>query len=77
MGVPDANGNATATKIIDTPASYHNGACGFSFADGHAEIHRWSGSAIKNNVNAGAANYAAGDSLQDLQWLQARTTVAK
>ena len=25
----------------DIPASYHNGACGFSFADGHAEIHKW------------------------------------
>jgi prepilin-type N-terminal cleavage/methylation domain-containing protein/prepilin-type processing-associated H-X9-DG protein len=25
----------------DLPASYHNGACGFSFADGHAEIHKW------------------------------------
>jgi prepilin-type N-terminal cleavage/methylation domain-containing protein/prepilin-type processing-associated H-X9-DG protein len=25
----------------DTPASYHNGACGFSFADGHSEIHKW------------------------------------
>ena len=25
----------------DLPASYHNGACGFGFADGHAEIHRW------------------------------------
>jgi prepilin-type processing-associated H-X9-DG protein len=25
----------------DTPASYHNGACGFSFADGHAEIKKW------------------------------------
>ena len=25
----------------DIPASYHGGACGFSFADGHAEIHRW------------------------------------
>jgi prepilin-type N-terminal cleavage/methylation domain-containing protein/prepilin-type processing-associated H-X9-DG protein len=23
------------------PASYHGGAAGFSFADGHAEIHRW------------------------------------
>ena len=28
----------------DTPASYHNGACGFSFADGHAEIHKWKSS---------------------------------
>ena len=28
-------------RIIDYPASYHNGACGFSFADGHAEIRKW------------------------------------
>jgi prepilin-type N-terminal cleavage/methylation domain-containing protein/prepilin-type processing-associated H-X9-DG protein len=27
--------------ITDTPATYHNGACGFSFADGHSEIHKW------------------------------------
>ncbi len=25
----------------DRPASYHNGACGFSFADGHSEIRKW------------------------------------
>jgi prepilin-type N-terminal cleavage/methylation domain-containing protein len=25
----------------DLPASYHNGACGFDFADGHAEVHKW------------------------------------
>ena len=25
----------------DVPASYHNGACGFSFCDGHSEIHKW------------------------------------
>jgi len=30
-----------ATSWGDVPASYHNGACGFSFADGHAEIHKW------------------------------------
>jgi prepilin-type N-terminal cleavage/methylation domain-containing protein/prepilin-type processing-associated H-X9-DG protein len=23
------------------PANYHNGACGFSFADGHAEVRKW------------------------------------
>ncbi len=27
--------------IIDYPASTHNGAGGLSFADGHAEVHRW------------------------------------
>ena len=28
-------------KWADTPASFHGGACGFSFADGHAEVHKW------------------------------------
>ena len=30
-----------STQVTDIPATYHNGACGFSFADGHAEIHKW------------------------------------
>lgn len=25
----------------DLPASYHNGAAAFSFADGHSDVHRW------------------------------------
>jgi prepilin-type N-terminal cleavage/methylation domain-containing protein/prepilin-type processing-associated H-X9-DG protein len=25
----------------DLPGFYHNGACGFSFCDGHSEIHKW------------------------------------
>jgi prepilin-type N-terminal cleavage/methylation domain-containing protein/prepilin-type processing-associated H-X9-DG protein len=29
-------------KIVDYPASYHNRAAGLSFADGHAEIKKWS-----------------------------------
>ena len=33
--------NPAAYIIIDFPASYHNGAAGFAFADGHSEIHRW------------------------------------
>ncbi|MEW6158120.1 MAG: type II secretion system protein [Verrucomicrobiota bacterium] len=32
---------ASAIHIIDYPASHHNGAGGLSFADGHAEIHKW------------------------------------
>ncbi len=33
--------NPAATAWQDLPASYHNGACGFSFADGHSEIKKW------------------------------------
>ena len=32
---PDAN------TWQDLPACYHNGACGFAFADGHSEIRKW------------------------------------
>ena len=31
----------------DVPASYHNGACGFSFTDAHSEIHKW---LVKNTI---------------------------
>ncbi|HLH56649.1 MAG TPA: prepilin-type N-terminal cleavage/methylation domain-containing protein [Verrucomicrobiae bacterium] len=36
--------NPHAWSWADFPSTYHNGACGFSFADGHAEIHKWKGS---------------------------------
>ncbi len=34
----------------DRPASYHNGACGFSFADGHSEIRKWKSDSSKYPV---------------------------
>ncbi|HEY4416544.1 MAG TPA: prepilin-type N-terminal cleavage/methylation domain-containing protein [Verrucomicrobiae bacterium] len=38
----------------DMPASYHNRGCGFSFADGHSEIHHWiNGSTVKPSVKGG------------------------
>jgi len=64
----------------DLPASYHNGACGFSFADGHAEIHKWrSGTSIYPvkftfyTMNFDAAGKA------DYQWYKLRTgyTIAR
>src|SRR2546422_7529958 len=33
--------NPASTYIVDYPASYHNRAGGFSFADGHSEIRKW------------------------------------
>jgi prepilin-type processing-associated H-X9-DG protein len=69
----DGNGNASWTQFVDSPASYHNGACGFSFGDGHSEIHKWLGGRVKQGGN----NYPAGDSSGDLKWLQQRTTALK
>jgi prepilin-type N-terminal cleavage/methylation domain-containing protein/prepilin-type processing-associated H-X9-DG protein len=36
--------NPRVSSWIDQPATYHNNAAGFSFADGHSEIHKWKGS---------------------------------
>src|SRR5262245_13877341 len=33
--------DTAGTAWADVPASYHNGACGFAFADGHSEIKKW------------------------------------
>jgi prepilin-type N-terminal cleavage/methylation domain-containing protein len=39
---------ASSPGIVDFPAAYHNGAGGFSFSDGHSEIHKWKGTQIRN-----------------------------
>ena len=66
-------------QVIDFPASYHNGACGFSFADGHAEIHRWLTSAIKIPVKkvAGVPSVSAAATKKDVDWWSDNTTVKK
>ncbi len=65
-----------AARIIDFPASYHNGAGGISFADGHAEIRKWRDSRTRpapqynNNLplNVLSANN------EDMIWLSDRTS---
>jgi prepilin-type N-terminal cleavage/methylation domain-containing protein/prepilin-type processing-associated H-X9-DG protein len=79
----DMSDQGIDAKIIDFPASYHNGAAGFSFADGHAELHKWLGLPIKQPVNFtgggyignGASGISAGpSSASDMAWLQAHTS---
>lgn len=71
--------NQTSARIIDFPASYHNGACAFAFSDGHAEIKKWVGKKIQAPVryNNGSLplNVAAGDSWRDVAWMAENTTV--
>jgi prepilin-type N-terminal cleavage/methylation domain-containing protein/prepilin-type processing-associated H-X9-DG protein len=37
-------------KLTDIPASYHGGSGGFSFADGHSELHKWFSSWITQPI---------------------------
>jgi prepilin-type N-terminal cleavage/methylation domain-containing protein/prepilin-type processing-associated H-X9-DG protein len=46
----------TPTNIPDAPSTLHNGACGFAFADGHSEIHKWIGPTMKKSRKAGGLN---------------------
>lgn len=59
----------------DLPASYHNGACGFSFADGHAEIRKWLESATKHPIRGtyNSFNFTVNNS-RDYDWMRKRTT---
>jgi len=65
-----------AARIIDFPASYHNGACGISFSDGHAEIRKWRDARTRAPVhydNALQLNVPSPNN-QDMIWLAERTT---
>jgi prepilin-type N-terminal cleavage/methylation domain-containing protein len=69
---PQGN-NAT---MIDLPASYHDGACGFSFMDGHSEIHHWLDSRTKQPITGKTwQSDVPMPGNQDLIWLSERTTV--
>ena len=60
----------------DVPGSYHDGACTFSFADGHVETHEWLSATSKYPVKFGAGVVGirpfdrAGK--QDFQWYKER-----
>jgi prepilin-type processing-associated H-X9-DG protein len=68
--------------LLDLPASYHGNAGGFSFADGHSEIHRWRDARTMPVLNSGGLIFdgntpipSAGN--QDVAWLQDHTTRPK
>jgi len=55
----------------DAPGIYHNGGCGFAFADGHSETHHWLSKGEKGNNGTGVADDA---DYQDWLWMQQRTS---
>jgi prepilin-type N-terminal cleavage/methylation domain-containing protein/prepilin-type processing-associated H-X9-DG protein len=75
MHMPPATLWPSAASWDDTPASYHNGACGFGFADGHGEIHKWLDATTKAPIRQSVPSSATGlTSPKDNAWLVARTT---
>ena len=71
---------------IDCPASYHNSAGGMSYADGHAQIHRWRDATVVSQwgpptIQPGNPSFTrlppSQNPPQDLNFLQQASTVAK
>jgi len=65
------------TAWSDLPASYHNGAAGFSFADGHSEIRKWRNSSTLRNVKKSASDFPVpipSSQPTDITWVAERST---
>ncbi len=62
--------------FYDLPGYYHHRACGFSFADGHAEIHRWRDDrTMPPIVRGGFVNdWFTSPNNPDVAWLQEHST---
>jgi prepilin-type processing-associated H-X9-DG protein len=74
--VVDVIGNATTW--VDIPSTYHNRACGISFADGHAIIRKWTDPTVIRYGNPAGSTGNFFPSTQtparDLIWMQERST---
>ena len=63
--------------VIDCPASYHNGAGGLSFVDGHAEIHKWRDAAVLRPIIKGEIYHTGSPAPTNMRWLRERMTAKK
>jgi len=68
--------NEAQARIIDFPASFHNGAAGISFIDGHAEIRKWVDPRTRAKVkyDGALALNVASPGNRDMIWLAERTS---
>jgi len=69
----EANLPLAAAEWVDWPASYHDGACGVSFADGHSEIHKWLDGRTIVPVRYDSINNTPVRGSVDFDWFARRT----
>jgi prepilin-type N-terminal cleavage/methylation domain-containing protein/prepilin-type processing-associated H-X9-DG protein len=80
FAVAMSHNNPSADKWQDGPSTLHGGGCGFTFADGHAEIHTWHDSrtlAMKVTYTVGYPYGWEQPNNNDIQWVKDRTTAPK
>jgi len=59
-------------RMIDWPATYHNNAAGFAFADGHSEIHKWTD--YRTKVYRGNVMISNQKDNKDIVWMSERAS---
>jgi prepilin-type N-terminal cleavage/methylation domain-containing protein/prepilin-type processing-associated H-X9-DG protein len=64
-------------QLANLPAGYHNGASGITFADGHAEIHKWHDARTLPPLSPNFQKFVSCPGSKDLLWLQTHGTSAK
>ena len=60
---------------VDSPAVYHIHACAMSFADGHAQIRKWTDSQVLAGTFNSYMGFPCDPTSGDLAWVQAHVTV--
>ncbi len=58
----------------DLAASYHDGACGMGFADGHGEVHKWKDKGTIQPVTKNASRNWNTYAPNDTKWFMERST---
>ena len=67
----------TSITVDDNPSQVHNSACGFGFADGHAEMHKWKGPAFSSPASCAGSTFTRPSAdFNDAFWLTSHTTYA-
>ncbi len=65
----------STNRWIDSPAHYHVNAGGLAFADGHAEMRKWSDRNVLANYGNAQYGFPSDPKSGDLVWVQKRCTV--
>ncbi len=82
-GYLETNPDPTTTVWDDLPGSYHDGACGVAFADGHSEVHKFKSRVCtiipvtysNNKPWTPFANDASGAGQADGLWIETRASI--
>jgi prepilin-type processing-associated H-X9-DG protein len=77
-GFLEVDTHGTMGFFPDVPAYWHGESCGFSFFDGHVEVHKWQTSVlnIPVKVNSDTHNVTPSNGAKNVDWIWFRQHAA-